>query len=69
MIFKSVARIVVVTIFASTLVAGCMSNVDQLAISTCKAVETSIKKCSELIADDISYKNAQTQSSIDEGDL
>ena len=48
---------------------GCKSTVDQLTVSTCKAVETNIAKCNQLIADDISDKNAKTPSSINEGDL
>ena len=48
---------------------GCKSTVDQLTVSTCKAVETNIAKCSQLIADDISEKNASTLSSVNEGEL
>ena len=48
---------------------GCKSTVDKYAISTCKAVETNIARCSQLIADDISDKNANTLSSVDEGEL
>ena len=51
------------------LFAGCKSTVDQVTMSTCKAVETNITKCSRLIADDISGKNANTFSSVKEGDL
>ena len=50
-------------------VSGCKSTVDKYAVSTCKAVETNITRCSQLIADDISGKNANTVSSVDEGDL
>ena len=49
--------------------AGCKSTVNQISLSSCKAVETNIAKCSQLIADDISDKNAKTPSSINEGDL
>jgi len=38
-------------------------------MSSCKAVQTNITKCSQLIADDISDKNANTLSSVNEGDL
>ena len=51
------------------LTSGCKSTVDKYAISTCKAVETNIARCSQLIADDISDKNANTLSSVDEGEL
>ena len=51
------------------LCAGCKSTIDKYTLSSCKAVETNITKCSRLIADDISNKNANILSSVDEGDL
>ncbi len=69
MIFKNAGRIVFLTIFIPLIFVGCQSTVDQLTISTCKAVETNVAKCSQLIADDISDKNANTQSAVNEGDL
>ena len=51
------------------LFAGCKSIVDKYTLSSCKAVETNIAKCSRLIADDISNNNLNTLSSVDEGDL
>ena len=57
------------TIFILSLFAGCKSTVDHFTMSTCKAVETNIAKCNRLIADDISGKNANTLSSVNEGDL
>ena len=44
-------------------------QVDEVTMYTCKAVETNIAKCSQLIADDISDTNANTLSSVNEGDL
>ena len=69
MIFKNAGRIVFFTIFIPLIFVGCQSTVDQLTISTCKAVETNVEKCSQLIADDISDKNANTLSAVNEGDL
>ena len=69
MIFKNAGRIVLFTIFIPLIFVGCQSTVDQLTMSTCKAVETNITKCSQLIADDISDENANTLSSVNEGDL
>ena len=69
MSFRNVLRIGFFTIFIRLIFVGCNSTVDQLAMSTCKAVETNIAKCSQLIADDISDKNANTLSSVNEGDL
>ena len=69
MIFKNAGRIVLFTIFIPLIFIGCQSTVDQLTMSTCKAVETNITKCSQLIADDISDKNANTLSAGNEGDL
>ena len=57
------------TIFIPLLFSGCKSTVDQLTMSTCKAIETNIARCSQLIADDISNKNTNTLSSVNEGDL
>ena len=69
MSYKNAWRIGLYTIFLPFIFAGCKSTVDQLTMSTCKAVETNIAKCSQLIADDISDKNANTLSSVNEGDL
>ena len=71
MSFKNAGRVGVglLTIFITLVFFGCKSTVDQLTMSTCKAVETNIAKCSQLIADDISDKNVKTLSSVNEGDL
>ncbi len=69
MIFKNARRIVLFTIFIPLIFVGCQSTIDQVTISTCKALETNIAKCNQLIADDISDKNANIQSSVNEGDL
>ena len=69
MIFKNAGRIVLFTIFIPLIFVGCQSTVDQLTISTCKAVETNVAKCNQLIADDISDKIANRLSSVNEGDL
>ena len=69
MIFKNVGRLVLFAIFIPFILVGCKSTVDEVTMYTCKAVETNISKCSQLIADDISDTNANTLSSVDEGDL
>ena len=69
MIFKNAGRIVLFIIFIPLIFVGCQSTIDQLTISTCKAVETNVAKCSQLIADDISDTNANTLSAVNEGDL
>ena len=69
MTFQNTARTVLYAIFICILISGCKSTVDKYAISTCKAVETNITRCSQLIADDISDKNANTLSSVNEGEL
>ena len=69
MIFKTAGRIGLFTIFIPFIFVGCQSTIDQVTISTCKALETNIAKCNQLIADDISDKNANILSSVDEGDL
>ena len=69
MIFKNARRIVVSAIFIPVIFAGCKSTVDEVTMNTCKAVETNIAKCSQLIADDISDTKANTRSSVNEGDL
>ena len=69
MIFKNAGRTVLSTILIPLILIGCQSNIDQVTISTCKALETNIAKCNQLIADDISDKNANILSSVNEGDL
>ena len=69
MIFKNAGRIVLSAIFILFILASCKSTVDQVTMYTCKAVETNIAKCSQLIADDISDTNANMMSSVNEGDL
>ena len=69
MTFLNNVRIVLGSVFLCFLISGCKSTLDKYAISTCKAVETNIARCSQLIADDISDKNANTLSSVKEGEL
>ena len=69
MILKGIVKAILLTILISILFTGCKSNVDKYTLSSCKVVETNITKCNQLIADDISNKNANTLSSVDEGDL
>ena len=69
MIFKNAGRIVLSTIFLLSILLGCKSTVEEVTMYTCKAVETNVAKCSQLIADDISDTNANTLSSVNEGDL
>ena len=66
---RNTEKIVLAAIFVSLLISGCKSTVEKLAISTCRTVETNIARCSQVIADDISDKNANTLSSVNEGDL
>ena len=69
MIFKNSGRIVLSAIFIPFILVSCKSTLDEFTMFTCKAVETNIAKCSQLIADDISDTNANTLSSVNEGDL
>ncbi len=69
MSFKNAGRIGLFTIFITLILASCKSTVNQITMSTCKAVETNISKCSQLIADEISDKNENTLSAVNEGDL
>ena len=69
MIFKNAGRIFLSAIFIPIIFVGCKSTVDEVTMNTCKAVETNIAKCSQLIADDFSDTNANTRSSVNEGDL
>ena len=69
MICKNPLKTVLPFILLILLVSGCKSTVDKYAVSTCKAVETNITRCSQLIADDISDKNVSSLSSVKEGDL
>ena len=69
MSFKNAGRIGLFTIFIMLILASCKSTVNQITMPTCKAVETNISKCSQLIADEISDKNENTLSAVNEGDL
>ena len=69
MILKGIVKAVLFTILIPILFTGCKSNIDKYTLSSCKAVETNITKCSQLIADDISNKSKNTLSPVDEGDL
>ncbi|MAK09829.1 MAG: hypothetical protein CML36_05060 [Rhodobacteraceae bacterium] len=66
---RNTEKIVLAAIFVGLLISGCKSTVEKLAISTCRTVETNISRCSQIIADDISDKNANTLSSVNEGEL
>ena len=69
MIFINAGRIFLSAIFIFFTLVGCKSTVDEVTMYTCKAIETNIATCSQLIADDISDTNANTLSSVNEGDL
>ena len=69
MSLKNAVRIGFFTIFIPLIFVGCKSTLNQLTMSTCKAVETNIAKCSQMIADDISDKDTNMLSSVNEGDL
>ena len=69
MSFKNAGKMGLFTIFITLILASCKSTVNQITMSTCKAVETNISKCSQLIADEISDKNENTLSAVNEGDL
>ena len=69
MIFKNAGRIVLSLLIIPVIFVGCKSTLDEVTMHTCKAVETNIAKCSQLIADDISVTNSNTLSSVNEGDL
>ena len=66
---RNTKKIVLAAIFVSLLISGCKSTVDRYAISTCKALETNIARCSQFIADDISDKSANALSAVNEGEL
>ena len=66
---KSCVKMRLFIVLMPILFAGCKSTIDKYTLSSCKAVETNIAKCSRLIADDISNKNANILSSVDERDL
>ena len=69
MTLKGRLRMGFITILTLFLLTGCNSTIDKYTLSSCKVLETNITKCSQLIADDMSNKNANTLSSVDEGDL
>ena len=69
MMFKNAGIIALSAVFTPVIFVGCKSTVDEVTMYTCKAVETNIAKCSQLIADDISDTNANTRSSVNESDL
>jgi hypothetical protein len=66
---QNAVKIVLPAILLTVIASGCKSTVDKYAVSTCKAVETNITRCSQLIADDISDKNVNSLSSVKEGEL
>ena len=66
---RNTEKIVLAAIFVSLLISGCRSTVEKLAISTCRTVETNIARCSQIIADEISDKNVNTLSFVNEGEL
>ena len=69
MTFQNNKRTVLYSIFICIFISGCKSTVDKFTISTCKAVETNIARCNQLIADDISSENANMLSSVNEGEI
>ena len=69
MILKGIVEVVLLIILIPILFTGCKATLDKYTLSSCKAVETNITKCSQLMADDIYNKSTNTLTSVDEGDL
>ena len=69
MTFQTTVKIGLSSILITFLISGCKSTLDKYSVSTCKVIETNIVRCNQLIADDLSYRNAKTVSSVNEGDL
>ncbi len=66
---KNYLKMRFLVIFVLVLLTACKPTIEKYTLSSCKAVETNITKCSQLIADDISDKKKNTQSFVDEGNL
>ena len=64
MFFKSS----IIALFSFFLLAGCKTQINYLTLSTCKAIETKSKKCSELVSQELSLIDTN-QSAISEREI
>ena len=61
-------RFFLIILFSFLPIAGCKTKMDHITLSTCKAIETKSKKCSELISRDLDWMNS-SQSAVSEREI
>ena len=61
-------RLFVITLFSFLPITGCKTKMDNMTLSTCKAIETKSKKCSELISRELDWMNS-SQSAVSEREI
>ena len=61
MLFKSIT----IALFSLFLLVGCKTKMDNMTLSTCKAIETKSKKCSKLVSQELELMEGN-QSSVSE---
>ena len=64
MVFKSF----IIALFSFFLLAGCKTKLDNMTLSTCKAIETKSKKCSELVSQELALIDTN-QSAVSEREI
>ena len=58
-------RILTIVLFSFTLLAGCKTKMNNLTLSTCKAIATNSKKCSELVSEDLELMESNQTSVLE----
>ena len=64
MVFKSF----IITLLSFFLLTGCKTKLDNMTLSTCKAIETKSKKCSELVSQELALIDSN-QSDVSEREI
>ena len=64
MLFKSIT----IALFPLFLLVGCKTKMDNMTLSTCKAIETKSKKCSELVSQELALIDSN-QSDVSEREI
>ncbi len=54
--------------FSIFLLAGCKTKMDNMTLSTCKAIETKSKKCSELVSQELELMDSD-HSAVSEREI
>ena len=61
-------RSFIITLLPFFLLTGCKTKMDNMTLSTCKAIETNLQKCSELVSQELELMDSD-HSTVSEREI